>query len=215
MPFSISKDIVAHAVTALITASLTMSGAYFQMRSDLAQSEPDYVQKLQDRISLLESSLAKAQAQILSLSIKNADLQRMLGGSIEDVQLDGLFAYLDSMDRPAWCKQVEHTPGKPPVFRMRHLNYAYDIAFGVSAQKYVGGTDFDNHPEKIAQAYYDNDLRTYRSRDSFEFDEPISADEQGGQFNRRRFAKFFVALPTGPQLVCGVQVNAVGLVPSS
>lgn len=201
---------MAHAVTAIFTAVATTGlQGFFNVWDAETTAEPKYVEQLQNRISELEEALTRTQSEVLSLSIKNADLQRMLGGSVEDVQLDGVFTYIDALERPAWCKQIEKAPGDSPVFRMRYLNYAYELAYGVSVQKYIGGTDFDNHDEETAQAYYENDMITYRSKDYREFLEPLSNTEGNSKTLRRQFAKFYVAMPTGPQLICGIQINGL------
>lgn len=208
-----ANNFLGHLLNSVLTTVGVLGVAFltgiFNNQTAQVSREPDYVEQLQNRIASLESALQRTQTEVLSLSIKNADLTRLLGGSVEDIQLDGVFTYIDALERPAWCKQIERVPGEKPVFRMRYLNYAYELAYGVSVQKYIGGTDYDNHPKEVADQYYENDMVTYRSKDYEEFIEPISAEEPNAKVYRRQFAKFYVPMPTGPELICGLQINGL------
>lgn len=199
---------VGNLVSGVVAALLTFGGSYFTLKSTQANIEPAYVEVLQREIRELKSNSNRQQAQILELTLKNADLTRMVGGDAKTVQLEGIFHYIDALERPAWCKEIEHNPNSGRVeFRMRYLNYEYELVYGVSIRKYIGGTDFDNHPRETAEAYYENDMNTYRSKDYREFEEPVSENENPDI--KRMFAKFYVDLPTGPKLICGIQINGL------
>ena len=197
-----------------LTAVATFTAAYFGMKGSQATARPDYVRVLQDENNSLRGQLSEMRARLTTLSIKIADLERLVGGTTKDVEAGAIFAYLDAMKRrPAWCKIVEIHPPDAPVFRMAYLNDAYEDVYGVTLARYIGGTDFDNHPPVVAQSYYENDLETYLDKDYKEFDEPLGVTDGYGARGNRQFSKFWVALPSGPQYICGMQVNGAEIAP--
>ena len=199
-----SREMIAIGITAVVS----IFGTYVGFKSSQASVEPDYVRVLQEENSALRKQLSDMRIKLTTLSIKIADLERLVGGTTENVEAGAIFAYMGAMKRrPAWCKSVEVHPPEPPVFRMAYLNNAYEDVYDVTLAKYIGGTDFDNHPPTVAQAYYDNDLETFIEKDYKEFMEPLGVTDGYGRRGNRQFSKFWVPLPSGPQYICGMQVN--------
>lgn len=199
----------------VVSAVLFFGGQWLANSQASKQAAPEILETITIRLSEVERELKEtrgmlriAESRIMSLTLANAELTNALGGNLQEVQMQGMFSYIDSLKRPAWCKQIEHSPPEKPVFRMKYLNVEYEIAYGVSVAKYIGGTDFDNHPQEIAEAYYENDMRSYRSKDYREFIEPISSDENPKVY-RRQFAKFYVNMPSGVEMICGLQINGL------
>ena len=199
-----SREMIAIGITAVVS----IFGTYAGFKSSQASVEPDYVRVLQDENNSLRGQLSEMRVRLTTLSIKIADLERLVGGTTKDVEAGAVFAYMSAMKlRPAWCKIIEIHPPDSPTFRMAYLNAAYEDVYGVTLAKYIGGTDFDNHPPVVAQSYYDNDLETFTEKDYKEFSEPLGVTDGYGARGNRQFSKFWVALPSGPQYICGMQVN--------
>lgn len=193
----------------LVSAVLFLGAKYFENDAAETANTPEIVESFRARLTEVEGQLREAQSRILSLTLQNAELTNAIGGELKEVQMSGVFAYIDGIERPAWCKEVEYNPGEKIKFRMRYLNYAYEQAHGISVQKYIGTTDFENYPASVAQSYYNNDLRTYRAKDYFEYEEPLVEEGEAG--DSVLFAKFYVAMPSGAQLICGLQISGYRL----
>lgn len=197
----------------VVSAALFFGGMWMAKKEAIVTSQPELVATLTLRINELESKISALQAQVISLTIQNADLLRQQGGDSYSLETGAIFEYIDRLEFPAWCKQVVLNEDKKPSFVMAFLNTAYEKQYGISKAKYIGQTDFENHPTEAANVYYFNDMQVYVKKQFLSTAEPIDSNETGVMENRR-FDKFWVKTPvSGVELVCGQEVSY--LLPSS
>lgn len=200
-------DVQKTLLGALILGILTLAGDVALRLIDAStaetQTKPDYVEKLQGRITELEGLLLPYQAEIFELKLQKADLERALNGGIDEVEEGGLSAVFANYDFPAWCKRVHVHPEGHVTFIMLRPNPAYSRRYNIDADKYENGTDFDNHPREIAEQYYANDMRIYRSKGNEIFTEAGQGPD-GLYRSEERFLKMWVPLPvSGRNYICG------------
>jgi hypothetical protein len=195
------KGVISPAIIAVIGAAI---GGLFTFITMAKEVEPEYVEILQRELRSLRSEIAQERASNLSLTLQLADLQRDLGDSVDMVESQAVFAFLNRMKRPAWCKRVVSKQGQDrvPTFVMAFLNHAYEVKFQVSAARFTGRTDFDIYPPYLADEYYSNDMRAYVTKDYFEFEERTVA-----QVEPLGFAKWWVKIPSGTEYICGLEVG--------
>lgn len=199
-----AKSFWGHA----FNTGVTFVAAWMLFLGTKVEVEPRYVEVLQEENRVLRSEVSQMQAKIVEFSIKTADMERIIAGGIGPLEESAVFAYVAKLGRPAWCKRAEIAENGAIIFRMAFINDAYEITYGMSADRYIGGTDFDNHSQAAAEHYYKNDLKTYESRGYAEFLEPVDkANRYGG--GRKQFAKFWFRIPSGTEFVCGLQVGVL------
>lgn len=203
LPSKLTEHVLSNGVTLLV--------AWLVLQGTQTQTEPLYVEQLQNRISELEQRQDPLRAQIFELRLQKAELVAALGGDIFSIERGALSSVVDAYGTPAWCKKViePEVVGGLPSFEMEDLNPAYERRYEVDEDKYRHSTDFDNHPKHIAEQYYANDLKIYRDRNYQEFRE--AGDGAGGLYNTQEdFAKFWVSLPlSGVNFICGFLLNRV------
>jgi len=196
-----TKSYLLVLVVGLVSA---IGGGWFATQTATVEVEPDYVQILQDELRESRGELAREQARNLTLTLQMADLERELGGdSVASVESRAVFAFLNRIERSAWCKRVEYGPDPGIVdFIMAFLNHAYEIKYNVSAARYIGKTDAQVYPQKLAEAYYQHDMQSYVTRDYFEFEEKTLVSS-----TPLTFAKWWVQIPSGTEYICGLEVG--------
>ena len=70
---------------------------------------------------------------------------------------EALKTYIDNMPFPAWVKVVNGS-GSAAEFTMWHLNREYEDVFNIRKESYIGKTDFEVWPQRLALGFYENDL---------------------------------------------------------
>lgn len=194
-----------------LNTGATLFGAWLIFQGSQTETEPKYVEQLQSRISELESRQDPLRAQIFELRLQKAELVAALGGNIFSIERGALSSVVDAFGTAAWCKKViePEVLGGLPSFEMEDINPPYETRYDVDEDKYRGQTDFDIHPQHIAEQYFANDMRIYRDRNYQEFRE--AGDGENGIYRSEEdFAKFWVPLPlSGVNFVCGFLLNRV------
>jgi hypothetical protein len=200
----VPDDVKSYLMVIVVGLLSAVGGGWFATQTATVEVEPDYVKILQDELRASRSELAQEQARNLTLTLQMADLERELGGSsVASVESKAVFAFLNRIERSAWCKRVKYDEEPSLVtFIMAFLNHAYELKYGVSAARYIGKTDFDIYPPAMADRYYQNDMQSYVTRDYFEFSEKTVAG--AGMI---RFAKWWVQIPSGTEYICGLEVG--------
>lgn len=205
---AIPAKLIEHAVS----NGVTLLAAWLLLQGTQTETEPKYVEQLQARIKVLEDRHDPLLAENFQLKMQKQELVSALGGNVYDIEKGVLESVVDNFGVPAWCKRVEEpeVPGELPQFVMEDLNDEYEDRYGIDEDAYRGKTDFDNHPQHVAQQYFANDMVIYAVRDYREFRE--AGDGAGGLYNTQEdFAKFWVPLPiSGTNFVCGFLLNRVG-----
>jgi hypothetical protein len=208
------KTWFAHGITMAGTVIVTMITVSAQQgANDVEQSRV-----LFDRISALEDRIDKLRDDVRQLSVENTELKAentaltvkigILQGQVDygdGSNSETIFELLESLQVPAWCKAwVGKKPDSPAHFEMAYINSRYEVSYNVSKAFYIGSTDFDVHPVHIAQAFTENDLRTFSARGWLDFRESVRTPS--GEAEERRFWKFYHKVKDGPELVCGWEV---------
>jgi len=129
---------------------------------------------------------------------------------------------LNAIPAPSWCKDVQDNEnikvdgdydiadinGKDDLairFINIHINDHYRVAYGITKEFYQGKTDFEVFPNKIAKAFYLNDLSVYLSKASLIVQEDVIDFE--GNYITETFWKFYVDAGYGNAYICGVQAT--------
>jgi len=189
-------------MTALISGTLAAGGAITssRMENDSSQIEIAYerIGKLESDVSKLsnENSRQKVEIALLTTQLETGDLIN---------PLEVVFALIEDIETPAWCKRWNSSEDGEGNFTMAYINSDYEFAYGVSRSYYIGKTDFKVHPENLAAIYFENDKEVLERKRFIDFKEPI--ENSRGQREIRRFWKFWHQ-PHGSdyELVCGWEV---------
>jgi hypothetical protein len=194
----------------LVSNVATLAVAWLLIGQTRVEVEPAYVEVLQADLIQLRRDYNQQTAELVTATIRIAELERLVGGSsVDDIEGSAIYAFLERIERPAWCKSVQYTDtNELPSFRMEYPNRSYEQRYGKTAAAYSGKTDFEIWPPEIAEAYYQNDLRSWATKDYLEFLEPTILNDTLGWF-----AKWWFALPSGREFICGMEVarqNAEG-----
>jgi len=202
---------------AALTAAVAVVGTYFQFKGQIEEANTSQMSVIFSRIGELEAQVqalnemnSAQTAELVSLEAENTRLTVKLGLlqaklSQEGPGVTAVFELLDDLKVPGWCKEwVGSDPDREGHFVMAHINAAYEFTYNVTRDRYVGSTDFDVHPVRVAKAFNENDLRTYSTRGWIDFREPIITAD--GREEIRRFWKFYHDIEDGPELVCGWEV---------
>lgn len=208
-------------IIAVITAAITAGGLYWQFKGNQEQASADRMDIVFRRIGELEVKVAELNTDVIDLSVENTKLEvenaqlRVKVGLLQSQvnygkgsHLDSIFDFIERMKVPAWCKVwVDEDPesGIDSHFEMAYINTSYEYEYEVTKAKYIGATDFQVHPVKLAQAYLENDLRVFRERAWLDFTEAVMLPD--GTTHKERFYKFYHNVEEGPELVCGLRID--------
>ena len=186
--------------SALALAAVTGIFGYMQAGKS---NEPDLFNVVSERAIITERLLAEERE-------LNAELQAKLSASLMQVSVSvsttpraTIRSFLSALRlQPAWCK--EFVP-EEESFRMLFVNDSYERFYGVTSAKYEGKTDAEMWPENLAKAYNINDHETLREKSQKVMRELVLVDGQSWMVD---FWKFYVPIPVGVDLVCGIQVRS-------
>jgi hypothetical protein len=200
------NSFLGHLANTLITTAGVVLVGFLTLKGNI---QPTQMMILAERVTALEQRLDDKTAEINEL---NRELLTVRAeNSIMRIQLDKgysssprgiLFAYMDALDTPAWCKEFSE-----PRFAMMHINPSYETYYGITKERYVGNSDFDVFPPKLAQAWTENDKKAYQRRGFVRFVETVETPK--GQEIDLEFWKFYLRLPDGGELICGIQIGEV------
>jgi PAS domain-containing protein len=200
------NSFLGHLLNTVITTAGVLGVAMLTFKGNV---QPAQMEVLAGRVSALEQRLDDKTAEIAEL---NRELLTVRAeNSVMRIQLDKgyatsprgtLYAYMDALETPAWCKEWSD-----PSFRMLHINRAYENYYGITKARYVGNSDFDVFPPKLAQAWTQNDKRAYQRRGFVRFVETVVTPN--GEEVDLEFWKFYLRLPDAGELICGIQIGSV------
>lgn len=211
------QTVIASVAGALLSAVVTLGGGFMEAKVSLNDAEMSRLtevearmdrlseenKKLQDSNNVLFRENVEKNGEITRLRIKVSVLETKLASDGPGVI--AVYELLDDLDVPAWCKEwVGPSEDHQGHFKMAHINSAYEKTYGVTAAFYVGNTDFEVHPVKIAAAFNENDLRTFSVRGWIDFRERVQLPS--GDVETRRFWNFYHRVLEGPEFVCGWEV---------
>lgn len=192
-------DWLLHLITAIISILGTlgvMQAHFFEFRASQLDLAYQRINTLEERMDRLQRELVEKDAAITALQLKT---------SARPDPLQALYSYVEGMGTPAWIKLWDP---KANEFRMLYLNSDYESVYNVSRAFYIGSTDSQVHAADRAKIYRENDLKIIKSRSFREFVEPaLNRNGDTTTYEPTHFWKFYVRLPDGRELVCGIQLG--------
>lgn len=168
--------------------------------------------KVEEQLEGLWTVYANLLDENTDLKTENAQLKYQVGLLQAQVQygddspLSAIFQFIEDLGVAGWCKvRREPSEGYPDGrFEMAFVNKRYQFEYDKSEALYVGATDFDVYPQKIAQAYFDNDMQVWNRQKFMDFWEPVELFGQVVEL--QRFWKFPHHVEDGPSMVCGWRI---------
>lgn len=109
--------------------------------------------------------------------------------------------FLKYQNFPSWVKRCPE--GDTPAV-MVFINEAFTAAYGITSRQYVGYTDFDVHPEDVAESYAANDKLVCETNRDVVTIEPALID---GKYTDVRVHKYSFPLLNGGRGVAGIAIN--------
>lgn len=134
-------------IVAIIAGVAALLGAYFTSKGESAAAEVQMVEALYFQVNDLQKLLFEQQKQLIALRAELAE-------KADPTAI--LKSYMNQNPYPAWVKKAEGGIGEQ-VFRMWHINPAYERQFGVRKDKYLGKLDKEIWPPLIAAEFERND----------------------------------------------------------
>lgn len=214
---------VSHLVStigaAAVAGALSVFGQMVILEGELASSDVEQSKIFLDRIDRLEHRLDDQAQQLAKLAIENAQLvaekdQLKLKISLLESQdyygpesrTAAVFDLFSEWRTAAWCKTITTGEDGKKIPVASYANPWFEFAYGISAESFVGTTDFDHFVKEQAAEYLKSDMRTYESKgwEDFLAPRPMSNGEVGPMV---RFKKLYHDVKDGPELICGWEVE--------
>lgn len=190
-------------LSAVIGAVGGIGVAMFSYKSSVIDNNVSAQAVAYDRIRFLEEKDMQQQGEIAELKAIVAMLEAELRFGPDLTPMEALLEFVEAFPLPAWLKRWDR---ETQQFVMVGINARYANFYGVTQDAYEGVTDFDVHPEEMAQSFYANDMRVLIKKGSDRFAEVVR--KANGQIVELTFYKFYIDLPDGTELIAGVQVES-------
>ncbi len=190
-------------LASIFIALIVVQQTKVQVTPELMRSMQGQIDGLFAQVNALQTDKVNLTANNITLRLKLAEIEQLVGGTAEGLEIGAIDAMFSELDRAGWCKEVVYHDDSAD-FVMVVINSAYEIRYDISASRYLGRTDWQTQAPEVAEVYVQHDMDTLAVKDTREFREPHpAADGRTGLYT-----KWYVELPvSGLELICGLEVG--------
>lgn len=213
-----NKTFMAWAGAAVLSA-ITAAGGYLaatktsqpdsyralsEESSRIREAQREEISELKAERRELRNELRQAREINLETSSRLSAALLQVSASVSTTPRATIRRFLRSLRQtPAWCN--EFMPEQNTV-RMLFINPAYERFYDITDDAYRDKTPIEVWGERLGNTYLANDLKVIETKDSELVTERVRA--LGKEF-MVDFTKFYVPLPGGVELACGIQLKTI------
>lgn len=164
----------------VIIGVLTLSTAFVGLIGVQSKNYIDEINSKKERIQILEKRAEILQSE--NFNIKSDLLDTRIYCSIDVESIADLESFLDFMPLPMYLKEIIDGESK-----MLFINEAYERAYDITKERYIGSSDYEIWPKEIASKMLEYDLKILKYKNSFRDVNDIFINNKNGKVYSFKF----------------------------